>query len=142
MDSRRKPHPPAQPFTDKEIELIMDFAAQAAISLEITRRERRFREVQRQLAHANRVATMGPLTASIAHELKQPLAGVISSGGAALNWLKRCPTQGQGGKPICHAHDQSSYSGKRYCRPDPRPREEGFATNGCIAYQRRHQRGN
>jgi GAF domain-containing protein len=65
-------------FTDKEIELITDFAAQAAITLEITRRERQYREVQMQLAHANRVATMGQLTASIAHELKQPLTAVVT----------------------------------------------------------------
>ena len=46
-------------FTDKEIELVTDFAAEAAIALEITCRERQLREVQMELAHANRVATMG-----------------------------------------------------------------------------------
>jgi len=40
-------------------------AAQAAIALEITCRERQYREVQNGLAHANRVLTMGQLTASI-----------------------------------------------------------------------------
>jgi PAS domain S-box-containing protein len=49
--------------------------------------ERRYREVQMELLHANRVATMGQLTASIAHEVNQPIAGVVSSGGAALRWL-------------------------------------------------------
>ena len=63
-----------QPFTDKQIELVTDFAAQAAIALEITRRERQYREVQNELAHANRVLTMGQLTASIAHELDSPWA--------------------------------------------------------------------
>lgn len=82
-----------QPFTDKETELIMDFAAQAAISLEITRRERRYREVQMQLAHANRVATMGQLSASIAHELRQPLAAMATSGNAALRWLTKHPPE-------------------------------------------------
>src|ERR1700754_62352 len=38
--------------------------------------ERRYREVQAELAHANRVAAMGQLTASIAHEVRQPLAAV------------------------------------------------------------------
>jgi GAF domain-containing protein len=62
-----------QPFSDKQISLFRDFAAQATIALQITRRERQYREMQMALAHANRVATMGQLTASIAHEIKQPL---------------------------------------------------------------------
>ncbi len=80
-----------QPFTDKQIELVTDFAAQAAIALQITRREREYRQVQNELAHANRVATMGQLTASIAHELKQPLSAVVTGGYAGLGWLKRQP---------------------------------------------------
>src|SRR6201999_3105481 len=38
--------------------------------------ERRYHEIQMELVHANRVATMGQLCASIAHELNQPLSGV------------------------------------------------------------------
>ncbi len=45
-----------QPFTDKQISLFTDFAAQATIALESTRRERQYREMQSELAHANRVA--------------------------------------------------------------------------------------
>jgi signal transduction histidine kinase len=41
--------------------------------------ERRYHDIQMQLAHANRVATMGYLSASIAHELNQPLSGVVVS---------------------------------------------------------------
>jgi PAS domain S-box-containing protein len=47
------------------------------------------REAQIALAHANRVATMGQLAASIAHEVNQPLAGVIANAGACLRWLDR-----------------------------------------------------
>jgi C4-dicarboxylate-specific signal transduction histidine kinase len=82
-----------QPFTDKQIELVTDFAAQAAIALQNARREREYREVQNELAHANRVATMGQLTASIAHELKQPLSAVATNGDASLRWLRRQPPE-------------------------------------------------
>jgi hypothetical protein len=51
-------------FTGKEIELVTDFAAKAAIALKITRRERQLRELQMQLTHANRVVTMGQFSAS------------------------------------------------------------------------------
>jgi signal transduction histidine kinase len=78
-----------RPFAEAQINLVTDFAAQAAIALESTRRERRYREMQAILAHANRVATMGQMTASIAHEVKQPLAAASISGTASLNWLAK-----------------------------------------------------
>ncbi|HEY2186899.1 MAG TPA: ATP-binding protein [Xanthobacteraceae bacterium] len=80
-----------EPFTEKEIELVTDFAAEAAIALEIIRRERQLRQVQMELAHANRVTTMGQLTASIAHELKQPMTAVRTDASAALRWLDKTP---------------------------------------------------
>jgi C4-dicarboxylate-specific signal transduction histidine kinase len=49
------------------------------------------REAQRQLAHANRVTTMGQLTASIAHEINQPIAASVTNGQAALRWLDAQP---------------------------------------------------
>lgn len=46
-------------------------------------------QAQAELAHAARVATLGELTASIAHEVNQPLMAVVTSGEAALRWLRR-----------------------------------------------------
>ena len=80
-----------QPFTDKQTSLFRDFAAQATIALESTRRERQYREMQSELAHANRVATMGQLTASIAHEIKQPIAATRTNAAAALRFLDKSP---------------------------------------------------
>jgi C4-dicarboxylate-specific signal transduction histidine kinase len=80
-----------QPFTDRQIDLVTDFAAQATIALESTRRERQYREAQMALAHANRVATMGQLTASIAHEIKQPIATARNNAAAALHFLDKSP---------------------------------------------------
>ena len=78
-----------QPFTDKQISLFGDFAAQATIALESTRRERQYSETQ--LAHANRIATMGQLTASIAHEVNQPVGAAITYAQAGLSWLRAKP---------------------------------------------------
>jgi len=53
--------------------------------------EERRQEMLQQLAHANRLATMGQLTASIAHEVNQPLSATVNYAGAALRWLKAQP---------------------------------------------------
>jgi C4-dicarboxylate-specific signal transduction histidine kinase len=46
-----------------------------------------------ELAHANRVATMGQLSASIAHEINQPIAAVIANASAGLRWLGARPPE-------------------------------------------------
>ena len=45
---------------------------------ELIESERQFREAQMELAHASRVVTMGQFTASIAHEVNQPLAALLT----------------------------------------------------------------
>jgi PAS domain S-box-containing protein len=51
--------------------------------------EEALRRTQAELAHASRVATLGELSASIAHEVNQPLAAIVASGEAAIRWLDR-----------------------------------------------------
>lgn len=53
--------------------------------------ERRNLDAQVQLAHANRIATMGQLAASLAHEVNQPIAATLMNGRAALRWLAASP---------------------------------------------------
>ncbi len=48
-------------------------------------------QVQSELAHVTRVTTLGELTASIAHEVNQPLAAIVTSGEATLRWLAKEP---------------------------------------------------
>ncbi|MET0313502.1 MAG: ATP-binding protein [Hansschlegelia sp.] len=56
---------------------------------ERTRARQAMLEARAELAHATRVSTLGELTASIAHEVKQPLTAIVTSGEAALRWLRR-----------------------------------------------------
>ena len=49
----------------------------------------RLRQVEADLVHMNRISTLGELAASLSHELKQPIAGVINSASACLRWLQR-----------------------------------------------------
>jgi PAS domain S-box-containing protein len=51
--------------------------------------EQRLLDAQMELARVTRVTTLGELTASIAHEVNQPLAGVIANAEACLRWLDR-----------------------------------------------------
>jgi PAS domain S-box-containing protein len=48
---------------------------------------------QAELAHTTRVLTMGELTASIAHEVNQPLGAIVASAGACERWLAATPPQ-------------------------------------------------
>jgi PAS domain S-box-containing protein len=51
------------------------------------------RNTQAELAHTTRVLTMGELTASIAHEVNQPLGAIVASAGACGRWLMAKPPQ-------------------------------------------------
>ena len=49
----------------------------------------RFRQLQTDLAHENRISMMGELAASLSHELKQPIAAAITNAKSCLRWLTR-----------------------------------------------------
>jgi PAS domain S-box-containing protein len=51
----------------------------------------RLRELERDLARINRVSMMGELAASLAHEIRQPIAGIALSAEACLRWIGREP---------------------------------------------------
>jgi len=60
-------------------------------SIRANQAEQALRKAQAELAHVTRVTTLGELTASIAHEINQPLAAVIANAEACLSWLDRDP---------------------------------------------------
>jgi signal transduction histidine kinase len=66
-------------------------AATAYLALKIESAEAAVYEARAQLAHISRVTALGQLTASIAHEVNQPLTAVVTSGNACLRWLAAQP---------------------------------------------------
>src|SRR6202023_4368521 len=61
-----------------------------AIERKLAREEReRLRQAQADLAHINSVTTMGELTASLAHEIKQPVTAAVTNAKTCLRWLLR-----------------------------------------------------
>jgi C4-dicarboxylate-specific signal transduction histidine kinase len=72
-----------------------DLAEFVGTVIDVTERKRadeqreRLRQAQTDLAHMNRVTTMGELTASVAHEVNQPIAAAITDANTCMRWLAR-----------------------------------------------------
>jgi PAS domain S-box-containing protein len=80
-----------KPFFDAQ----GNFLGYRGVSTDITaavradQAEEALRKVQAELAHVTRLTTLGELAASIAHEVNQPLAAIVTNGDACLRWLAR-----------------------------------------------------
>ena len=73
------------------VAFVLDLTERKRAEEDARRSERRVREVQAELAHANRVDTMGQLAASIVHEVKQPISATIINSDVAKRWLNAQP---------------------------------------------------
>ncbi|WP_271412232.1 AAA family ATPase [Pseudomonas sp. Q1-7] len=77
--------------SEEGVAFVLNLTERKQAEEKIRESERRYREVQAELAHANRVATMGQLAASIAHEVNQPIAATVTNANAAQRWLGAQP---------------------------------------------------
>jgi signal transduction histidine kinase/PAS domain-containing protein len=84
----REPRSPS-PAEIRALEMATHLAG-IAIERKLAREEReRLRRAQADLAHINRVTTLGELTASLAHDIKQPIAAAVTDAKTCLRWLHR-----------------------------------------------------
>jgi len=84
----REPRSPS-PAETRALKMATHLAG-IAIERKHAREEReRLRQLQAELAHINRVTTMGELTASLAHEVNQPIAAAVTDANTCLRWLTR-----------------------------------------------------
>src|SRR6202035_5686482 len=74
---------------DEGVAFVLDLSERKRAEERLRASEQRFLDAQMELAHVTRMTTLGELTASIAHEVNQPLAAVVANAEACLRWLDR-----------------------------------------------------
>jgi PAS domain S-box-containing protein len=77
--------------SDEGLSFVLDLTDRKRAESAVRESERRYSLAQMELAHANRIATMGHLSASIAHEIHQPIGAAIAYANAASRWLDAQP---------------------------------------------------
>ena len=92
--------------------------------------EERLLNAQTELAHVTRVTTLGELTASIAHEVNQPLAAAVANAEASLRWLDRETPDLVAARRVDRMGDKRQLPGERGDPACPRAREEDPALRG------------
>jgi signal transduction histidine kinase len=125
-----------------ELELLRDLnerleleKAKQALEERDRQRELLLRTAQAELAHVARVSMMGELTASIAHEVLQPLAGVTTSANAALRWLAGNSPNLDEARALSRADYPRRQTSRRSDCRDPRAGEKVASDQGAAGSQ-------
>ena len=105
------------------------------------RAEEALSKAQADLAHVTRIMTMGELAASIAHEVNQPISGIVINGNTCLRWLAGRFAQPRGSPGGCPSHRPRWEAGGRRDRPDSGSGDENCHRKGTAGHERGHSGG-
>jgi C4-dicarboxylate-specific signal transduction histidine kinase len=86
-------------FRHRGVAFVLDLTERKQAEAALREAERQNLDAQLQLAHANRITTMGQLAASIAHEVNQPIGATLVNAGTALRWLRASPPNLENARP-------------------------------------------
>ena len=95
----------------------------------------RLRQAQADLAHVTRVTTMVELTASLAHEVNQPIAAAVTNSKTCLRWLSREPPDGRRGTRGCVSNRQGRHARCRHYQAHSLTVQEGPSAAGAGRHQ-------
>ena len=126
---------------EKGVAFVIDLTDRKRAEAEARESQRRYREVQLELEHANRVATIGQLSASIAHEVNQPIAAAVTNTQTALRWLDAEAPKSRPGSAGARSDRRKQQSGRGGYRRDPVTHQERAAPAGSSGDQRNHHGG-
>ena len=112
-------------------------------SMDITERKRAeeaLRRAQADLAHGSRVTTMGELTASLAHEVNQPIAAAVTDANTCLRWLTRDHPDVEEAREAAARIVKDAIACGRHHQPDSPALQEGHCGTGAGGCKRSHSR--
>ena len=116
------------------LDTLASVADSIAQGIERKRAEEALRKAQAELAHVTRVMTMGELAASIAHEVNQPLAAIVTNGNACLRWLAAATPKPRRGSRSRSSASSATGIGRARSSPDSSARAENRYRESAAGY--------
>jgi PAS domain S-box-containing protein len=120
---------------DEGVAFVIDLTDRKQAEAAIRQAQRRLHETQMELAHANRVVALGHLSASIAHEINQPIASPIANASGALLWLAREAPDLEKARQALDRIVLDSKRASEVIRPDAGTSQKGPAREGRCGDQ-------
>jgi len=104
----------------------MQFVGSSTDITERKRAEESLRQAQSDLARVNRMTTMGELTASLAHEVNQPIAAAVTNANTCLRWLTRDQPDVEEARAAAMRIVKDGTRAAEIIKPNPAALQEGY----------------